>query len=163
MFAHSQSGGRDSLVFSLVSGFGLRSAPQHITRALSTLSRLGEFQCLPGVCIWASAFFFHSISLYQRVDAVMAGSSSSTILTDTLLSSAFTRLHPEIGSRQASHHRLPEASMYVNLADDMHLPASAGGAASRIQYTMVLLIPSSFSIFPPSFNLASAEDDDGKL
>lgn len=94
------------------------------------------------------------LSLYQRVDAVMAGSSSSTILTDTLLSSAFTRLHPEIGSRQASHHRLPEASMYVNLADDMHFPASAGGQrqGSNILWSSLYLHPSRYflhhSIWP---------------
>ena len=105
----------------------------------SFTSRAWDFDVTWGMHLGRRHFHF-LFSVYQsRVGVGMAGTTNKTPFYTTSSVFGFHGVaFSGSESRQASHHRLPKASMYVNLADDMHSRPKPG-AALRIQYTTVLV------------------------
>lgn len=80
-------------------------------------------------------------------------SNTTTRLSDALLFGLLWVASRDSATRQASHHRLPQASMYVNLADGiLSRPSFGSSVKDPIYYDprfiSILLVISSIHIWP---------------
>lgn len=131
--------------FFLYIGFGGRGAQRNALHEVFLRCRAWEALVPPGFCIWASTSFFHSLSADRRWGSWVFGRHHSY---PRLCCSSASGLRSEAPVTPGKPSSSSESLMYVNWADDAH-SRPGPGAASRIQYTTVLLIPSiAFPISP---------------